>query len=320
MSAWQSAFEKAWKFREAAFETWAAEGTDSYRLFCGEREGIQGLRADRMGPVAFLYRLEKTCALERDELQAIAQWILAKGKVSSVYLKEFLADRSKGEESPVNKDPIPLAGSASDEEVEIRENGVRFLIRPFDGFSTGIFLDQRENRRVLSEDLSGATVLNLFAYTCGFSVCAARGGAATTSVDLSSRYLDWGKRNFAANAIPEAGHEFFAADAFQFLKGTRKRGRQFDLVILDPPSFSRDRDGGVFSVAKDAARLVESAASVLAPNGRLFFSTNLERWSQDVFLRQSGLAELGTLLPLPAIPKDFECQSQPLLSGLVRIS
>jgi 23S rRNA (cytosine1962-C5)-methyltransferase len=104
------------------------------------------------------------------------------------------------------------------------------------------------------------------------------------------------------------------------LKGAKKRGREFDLVIVDPPSFSRDRDGGVFSILKDAGRLAEAAAEVTASGGRLFFSTNYEQWTADEFRAQSGIRRLGKPEPLPPIPRDFEKQQPPLLAELVRVT
>lgn len=307
------AFESAFVRRQSYGRQLEGAGTDSYRLFCGEGEGIAGLKADKMGPCLFLYRLENRCPLSSTELKEVAQWSLDRLPVKAVYLKEFVSDRSKAGDPGINQNPAPLLGEPQPEEIAIRENGLQFLLRPFDGFSTGLFLDQRDNRRALGASVGGLRVLNLFAYTCGFSVYAARGGANVTSVDLSTRYLDWGKRNFSANDLLPNEYEFFSAEAFHFLKGAKKRGRRFDVVVLDPPSFSRDRKGGVFSIAKDARRLAEAAAQVVTPGGRLFFSTNYEQWNQEEFRRQSGLAALGKSLPVPPVPKDFEWQSPSLL-------
>ncbi len=315
----KDAFQAALSFREPSLKELAGQETDAYRLFCGDGEGINGLKADRMGPCAFLYRLEARCSLSLSELETLARLCLGLPGVKAVYLKDFATDRSKAAKETGNKDPKPLLGEPQAEELEIRENGHKFLVRPYDGFSTGIFLDQRDNRKALAIDACGLRALNLFSYTCGFSVYLAKAGAQVTSVDLSPRYLDWGKRNFTVNGLEAHDHEFFAADSFQFLKGAKKRGRTFDLVVLDPPSFSRDRKGGVFSIAKDARKLAEAASEVVAPGGRLFFSTNYEQWTRDEFLRQSGLGSLGIALPMPSIPKDFERQSQPLLYGAVKI-
>lgn len=158
----------------------------------------------------------------------------------------------------------------------VRENGVTYLIDFSAGYSQGIFLDQRGNRRRVRERATAGarTVPNLFSYTCAFSAAAATGGAITTSVDLSKRYLEWGRENFRANQLDPATHEFHDGDVFDRLRLFVKRERRFELVIADPPTFSRDRDGKVFRAERDYDRLAEMAASLVAPGGWLFCSTN----------------------------------------------
>src|ERR1700722_7436295 len=125
-----------------------------------------------------------------------------------------------------------------------------------EGYSVGLFLDQRDNRRrfltnhvaadfpLFPNGAAGAEVLNTFAYTCGFSVCAAKAGARTTSLDLSKKYLDWGKRNFALNGLDPAAHDFIYGDTFDWLRRLAKKGRAFDPVVLDPPTFSQSKEPG----------------------------------------------------------------------------
>lgn len=162
-------------------------------------------------------------------------------------------------------------------EFPVREGELRFLVRPREGYSHGLFLDQRDNRRQLQEWLARRTqpaVLNTFAYTCSFSVAAARAGARTTSVDLSARYLEWGRRNFAANGLDEAAHEFAKADALDWLEIAVKRGRRFDAIVLDPPTFSTSKQRGTFQVERDYATLAELALRVAAPAALLLCSHN----------------------------------------------
>jgi 23S rRNA G2069 N7-methylase RlmK/C1962 C5-methylase RlmI len=128
-------------------------------------------------------------------------------------------------------------------------------------------------------------VLNVFAYTCAFSVCAAKAGARTTSLDLSKKYLDWGKRNFALNQLDAAGHEFIYGDAWDWLRRLARRGRRFDVVLLDPPTFSRSRDSGVFRAERDYGRLAGAALPLLRPGGVLFASTNAAGWPPEEFLQ-----------------------------------
>ncbi|HUI07907.1 MAG TPA: pseudouridine synthase [Verrucomicrobiae bacterium] len=156
-----------------------------------------------------------------------------------------------------------------------RECGLTFLVNFGEGLSTGLFLDQRENRRRLrATRLEGKTVLNTFAYTCAFSVAAANAGAATTSVDLSRNYLEWGKDNFRANDLDPGAHEFVVGDAFEWLKRFGKRGRSWDVVIVDPPTFSTTKRGRVFQAARDYEDLAALAMPLVARGGRLLCSTN----------------------------------------------
>ena len=166
-----------------------------------------------------------------------------------------------------------------------------------EGYSVGLFLDQRDNRRrfltghVAADfplfNASGtrkSEILNCFAYTCGFSVCAAKAGARTTSLDLSKKYLEWGRRNFALNGLDPAAHDFIYGDAFDWLRRLAKKGRAFDAVVLDPPTFSQSKEHGAFRAEKDYGKLVTAALPVLKPGGVLLASTNAADWPPENFL------------------------------------
>ena len=154
------------------------------------------------------------------------------------------------------------------------------------GYSQGIFLDQRENRKRVRDRVSkGDTVLNTFAYTGAFSVCAALAGGQATTLDLSQPYLDWGKRNFEHNGLDPSEHYWCKGDTFHWLERFKKKGRKFDGIILDPPTFSRDAKGKVFRVEKDYTRLVELALSCVAEGGWLLATTNCRKLSDEVFLK-----------------------------------
>ena len=174
------------------------------------------------------------------------------------------------------KGPVYWHGERVEAPFGIREYGIVYRIDFAAGYSQGIFLDQRENRRRVHVQATAdtRTVLNLFSYTCAFSVAAAMGGALTTSVDLSKRYLDWGRETFRANRMDLFGHEFYAGDVFDRLGFFAKRKRRFDLVIVDPPTFSRDRDGGTFRVDRDYHQLATLAAALVNDRGCLLCSTN----------------------------------------------
>jgi len=165
-----------------------------------------------------------------------------------------------------------------------------------EGYSVGLFLDQRDNRRRLLASHVAAgfslprgaspapALLNTFAYTCGFSVCAAKTGWRTTNLDLSKKYLEWGERNFRLNQLASAGHEFIYGDVFDWLKRLAKKQRRFDAILLDPPTFSHSKASGAFRVEKDFGRLVRLALPLLEPSGVLFASTNAAGWRPEEFL------------------------------------
>jgi 23S rRNA (cytosine1962-C5)-methyltransferase len=155
---------------------------------------------------------------------------------------------------------------------------VPLLVRLGDGLSTGVFLDQRSNRRRVREMAAGKTLANLFAYTCGFTVAAALGGARrTVSVDASAAALERGRENLAHAGLlgPARGgeHAFAAADAMSWLGRAARKGESFDLVVLDPPSYSSTRKGR-FVADRDYVDLAAAAMAVVAPGGTLVACTN----------------------------------------------
>jgi 23S rRNA (cytosine1962-C5)-methyltransferase len=173
----------------------------------------------------------------------------------------------------------------------------------------GLFLDQRDNRRRLLTSYVAAEfplfttasrerppeMLNAFAYTCGFSVCAAKAGARVTSLDLSRKYLDWGKRNFVLNQLDPAAHDFIYGDAFEWLRRFAKKGRHFDLIMLDPPTFSQSKVSGTWRAQKDYTRLALAALALLNPGGILFASSNAADWPPEQFMQmiQQAVAKSG---------------------------
>ncbi len=157
------------------------------------------------------------------------------------------------------------------EEVVVEEHGVKYLVKPTSGLTVGLFLDMRDVRRWLRAAAHEASVLNLFAYTCSFGVCAALGGASrVVNVDLSKSYLEWGKANYALNGCAAEDRDFIFGDAFDWLRRFQRRGERFDVVIVDPPSFSSTP----FAITRDYPRLVASAAAVTSQGGLLLAATN----------------------------------------------
>jgi 23S rRNA (cytosine1962-C5)-methyltransferase len=177
-----------------------------------------------------------------------------------------------------------------------------------------VFLDQRDNRRRVREAVAkqpGARVLNLFSYTCSFSVSAALGGAVVTSVDLNAGYLAWGKRNFGLNGLDAEGHHWVKGDSFDWLAAFAKKGRLFDGVVLDPPTFSRGTKKKVFRVEEDYAELAALAAAVIAPGGWLLACANTHRmelgafeWAVREGLGRAGKKAMGGMEAV-GMPVDF---------------
>lgn len=165
------------------------------------------------------------------------------------------------------------------EPLVVHEGELQFWVDLDSYLDTGLFADHRETRRMLGEQSEGRHFLNLYAYTGSFTVAAARAGAAsTTSVDLSGRYLAWAEANLRLNGIEAGPHRFVATDVRGFLREAAAAGRTWDLIFLDPPSFSTREGLRDFDVLRDHPYLLREAVKVLAPQGVLYFSTNHQRF------------------------------------------
>jgi len=297
--------------------------TQAMRLFSGIADGLDGVFVDIYGPGAVLIVYEGRAPAEFDGRAQAATVLEVLGPlgVTAVYHKPFARDRSRmGGALPEEvTSATPAAGEPLAEAIVVQEADWKLEIRLFDGLSTGIFLDQRENRIFTAAWAANRvraggpppTVLNTFAYTCAFSIAAATGGAATTSVDVSGRYLDWGKRSFALNGLDVTQHWFAKMDTFEYFTYARRKGLKYDLIILDPPSFasgSPKRKIRPWSSVADYARLVGEAADLLAPKGVLFASTNTQELCMPGRLDREiirGLGRQPRWLKLPAAPIDF---------------
>lgn len=183
--------------------------------------------------------------------------------------------------------PVHLSGPEMPEFFLGLENGLKSRLSFQSGYSQGIFIDQRDNRQILRNLVQpGQTVLNTFAYTGFFSIAAAASGATTSTLDLSQVYLDWARENFRANGMDPEDHYFCKGDTFHWLRRFAKQGRAFDVIILDPPTFSRDDKGKVFRVERDYGRLFKLALSCLAPGGSILACTNFRGMTTADFTRQ----------------------------------
>ena len=285
--------------KRAALLSIASGETNAYRLLDGDGDGAPGLYIDVYAghwlvqtrdvpfPDALRNRLPADCL--------------------SVWWKELTNEDSQREAPKWNS-------GSSDSLITAVENTIYYTIDFAAGYSQGIFLYQRDNRAWLrSACHPGDQVLNLFAYTCAFSVAAGCAGAVTTSVDLSQNYLDWGRRNFALNGIEDevgSAHRFFAWDTFDFLRMAKRQGERYRFIVCDPPTFSRNKSGKVFQAEKNYGSLISRCAEVLEPGGMILCSTNHRALPGHKFedLVRSGIAQASlrvASLRFNSMPKDF---------------
>jgi 23S rRNA (guanine2445-N2)-methyltransferase / 23S rRNA (guanine2069-N7)-methyltransferase len=191
----------------------------------------------------------------------------------------------------------------------VHEGGLKFWVNFRDYLDTGLFLDHRIMRAMLRDWADGADFLNLFCYTGSATVYAAAGGArSTTGVDLSNTYLDWAHENLLLNGFRGGNHALYRADCLAWLEEQEAQGPRFDLIFLDPPTFSNSkRMEGVLDVQRDHVGMIRRSLKLLRPGGRLIFSTNYTRFKLD----SSALADLSIEdISAATIPKDFERNSR----------
>lgn len=281
-----------------------AQGTNCFRLLSAEGEGVPGLVLELWNDVLMVHTFENRWKQE-SELAELLEELTVRLKLKATYRKDFVENR--------NAVPPALVGNTH---FEVSENGLKFEIRPEEKFSVGLFLDQRDNRKKIAALAKGRRVLNLFAYTCGFSVYAAKNGArSVTSVDLSARYLDWGKKNFALNGLAEDKGRWFCGDVFEVLKRFKKKGERFDLLVLDPPTFSRGEKGRIFKIAKDLPELWSVCAEVLEPGATAYLSSNYTGFRYfDRNVREMVGERFAQQIKLPPVPQDFARETEKLHS------
>jgi 23S rRNA (guanine2445-N2)-methyltransferase / 23S rRNA (guanine2069-N7)-methyltransferase len=200
----------------------------------------------------------------------------------------------------------------------VEEGGLKFWVNLGDYLDTGLFLDHRITRQMLRGWAQDADFLNLFCYTGSATVYAAAGGARTSvSVDMSNTYLDWARDNLELNGLRSPRHELEQADCLEWLMRQEAAAPRFDLIFLDPPTFSNSkRMEGVLDVQRDHVGMIRRSLRLLRPAGRLVFSTNYSRFKLDTEL----LADLGIEdLSARTIPKDFERNARIHRCYLIRL-
>ena len=281
----------AWQRRAALHNS---PDTNAYRLINRSGDGFPDLVVDRYADVLISHvdRQGVTAHPPRSVLDDLAQ----QSNAQAVYIKyrPAQANMLDAETRRALAPSAPLIGRAV-ECTEVIEQGLRFLSRRGEGLYPGLFLDMREIRQLVRTQSAGKTVLNCFAYTCAFGVAALLGGAARVlNLDVSRSYLDWGRRNAELNGFSTTPTDFVKGDVFDWLHRFGRRGQKFDVVILDPPSYSTTHQTR-FTVERETARLVALAAQVVQPDGYLIACTNSDEMPLRGFLTRvrEGLRGFG---------------------------
>ncbi|MDR3607903.1 MAG: class I SAM-dependent methyltransferase [Oligoflexia bacterium] len=325
--------EKAWSWRE---ERGLIEELGSLRVFNGSGEG-EGAGA--------LSHIAIDRFVERDSSKAhfwVTEWEGAKGETPSALadsIARFLAQ--KGASSVVAllrpgkgvpAEPRVILGQPPEGKFIAREGKTFFLIRLLGAKHPGLFLDHYPLREWLRARARGLTVLNTFSYTGSLSVASGLGGAAhVTTLDLSSPTIAWAEENWKAHGLPSESARFISGDYFEWLPRLRREGKRFDLVLLDPPSFSRGKaPGSTFSTSKDLRKLHSLAFGVLKPDSFLVTSINSANvswadYGNDVMTaaRDAGVElQILSRIDLPdTFPTSMGREAQRYLKGwILRIS
>ncbi|ALS00542.1 SAM-dependent methyltransferase [Enterococcus silesiacus] len=251
------------------------DSTSAYRLFNGEGDGLGGLIIDRYDDFAVFSWYNETLYCMKEEI--IQAFRVSFPEIKGAYEKIRFATKSLPESQKLFglDAPVPLL---------VYENGVAYATYLNDGLMTGIFLDQKEVRGRLVEGVAaGKTVLNMFSYTGAFSVASAMGGSSTTtSVDLAKRSLPKTKEQFDMNHLAVEDQKIIVMDVFEYFKYAVRKQLSYDVIILDPPSFARNKKK-VFSVAKNYGDLVKDSVTILKDRGLLIASTNAANISLEKY-------------------------------------
>jgi 23S rRNA (cytosine1962-C5)-methyltransferase len=284
------------------------DGTDAYRLANGEGDGLPGLSVDRYRDHLMVQLFAGSWRPHLSLLVAALQKLVAPAGIYEKLRPQ--QTRELAAAGPDKRYAKLLAGKGAPGRMPVQENGLTFLVELEEGLNTGLFLDQRENRHDLMGRVAGRSVLNLFAYTGAFSVAAAAAGASrVTSVDASAAYLDWARENFGANRLNPRRHEFLAGDCFVVLEQLLAEGRRFDVVLMDPPSFSTTAKN-TFTTRGGTATLVAQALRLLPPGGLLITSSNHQKVDVADYLKELRRGALSAdcelrVIGLNSQPGDF---------------
>lgn len=260
------------------------EDTNAYRLINAEGDTLPGLTVDRYGDHLMV---QLYTSAWQPHLSLLGEALRQVESPEGIYWKPRPQQtRTLAAEGEGKKYSRLLAGSAAPGKREVRENGLTFLVDLEEGLHTGLFLDQRDNRRDLMRRVKGRSFLNLFCYTGAFSAAAAAAGAETVvSVDASGLYLNWAKENFGANRLNPKRHEFVHGDCFAVVAELGRRKRRFDVVLMDPPSFSTTGKSR-FTTRQGTAEMAAAALSLIPEGGLLVASSNHQKIDLPEYLKE----------------------------------
>lgn len=306
----ETLFRKAKEKRKAYYQD---DLTTAFRLFNQEGDGFGGLTVDLYGDYAvfswynsYVYQIRQTIS------EAFRQ-------VFPEVLGAYEKIRFKG----LDYESAHVYGQKAPDFFTVLENGVLYQVFMNDGLMTGIFLDQHEVRGSLVDGLAmGKSLLNMFSYTAAFSVAAAMGGASqTTSVDLAKRSRELSQAHFQANGISTDDHRFIVMDVFEYFKYAKRKGLTYDVIVLDPPSFARNKKQ-TFSVAKDYHKLISQSLEILNPEGIIIASTNAANVSRQKFTEQIDKGFAGRsyqILNKYGLPADFAYNKKDESSNYLKV-
>lgn len=306
----ETLFRKAKEKRSAYYQD---DLTTAYRLFNQEGDGFGGLTVDLYGDYAvfswynsYVYQIRQTIS------EAFRQ-------VFPEVLGAYEKIRFKG----LDYESAHVYGQEAPDFFTVLENGVLYQVFMNDGLMTGIFLDQHEVRGSLVDGLAmGKSLLNMFSYTAAFSVAAAMGGASqTTSVDLAKRSRELSQAHFQANGLSTDEHRFIVMDVFEYFKYAKRKNLTYDVIVLDPPSFARNKKQ-TFSVAKDYHKLISQSLEILNPGGIIIASTNAANVSRQKFTEQIDKGFAGRsyqILNKYGLPADFAYNKKDESSNYLKV-
>ena len=306
----EALFRQAKEKRSAYYQD---ELTTAFRLFNQEGDSFGGMTVDLYGDYAvfswynsYVYQIRKVIS------EAFRQ-------VFPEVLGAYEKIRFKG----LDYESAHVYGQEAPDFFTVLENGVLYQVFMNDGLMTGIFLDQHEVRGSLVDGLAmGKSLLNMFSYTAAFSVAAAMGGASqTTSVDLAKRSRELSQAHFQANGISTDDHRFIVMDVFEYFKYAKRKGLTYDVIVLDPPSFARNKKQ-TFSVAKDYHKLISQSLEILNPGGIIIASTNAANVSRQKFTEQIDKGFAGRsyqILNKYGLPADFAYNKKDESSNYLKV-